>query len=82
VESHEYMSTPSAYDGVNGVTFASLNVIAIRHRPSVLCIRFSAMLSDLVSLSIDVLFPSFGIYNIAVANPHQSSPTLAVDQLD
>ena len=67
-------STTCAYDGINGV---DLGFVAQSFRQ-----LLDQVLPKLASSRIDVLFPSFRIYGIVVANPVQSSPIFAIDLLD
>jgi hypothetical protein len=77
-ESHEHMSTPSAYDGVNGVTSASLNFIAIVPKfcasgsLSSFLIEFHRQLTS-CSRRLESTISSFPI----LANPLQSSPSIS-----
>jgi hypothetical protein len=65
-ESHEHGRTTCAYGGVNGVNF---RVIAQSS-----ALGSSLKLFNLVSPSIDSLFPSFRIHGIVVINHLPSSP--------
>jgi hypothetical protein len=65
-ESHEHGRTTCAYGGVNGVNF---RVIAQSS-----ALGSSLKLFNLVSPSIDSIFPSFRIHGIVVINHLPSSP--------